>query len=86
MNDHNLQEPQYIYSVSFHVNPKRRVHTFWFTDRKMAESFFESVNSYPRVIDCSMMQHVVNEAAVYDGIIEESRISCIHRGPDTERG
>lgn len=42
------KEYAYIYSVAFHVKPGRRVHTFWFTDRKMTENFFESVRSYPK--------------------------------------
>ena len=35
-----------IYSVSFHVKPGRKVHTFWFTDRAMAATFLESVKKY----------------------------------------
>lgn len=72
-----MNEGKYIYGVTFHVNPKRRVHTFWFTDKKMADGFFNSVKSYPKTLDCSMMQIPVNETAVYDGVTEEGRIVTI---------
>lgn len=63
-----------IYSVSFHVKPGRKVHTFWFTNRDKALRFYESVKAYPKVIDYSIFEMPANEAEAYDGIIEEGRI------------
>ena len=66
--------PAMIYSVSFHVKPGRKVHTFWFTDQDKALRFYESVKTYPKVIDYSIFEMPANEADTYDGIIEEGRI------------
>ena len=66
--------PRFVYSVSFHVNPKRRVHSFWFLDRETAVRFYESVKKYPKVLDCRMYQTPVSDVAEYDGKQEEGRI------------
>jgi len=66
-----------IYSVSFHVKSGRKVHTFWFTDRDKALRFYESVKSYPKVIDYSILEMPANEADTYDGVIVEGRILLV---------
>lgn len=68
-------EPQNrVYSVSFHVKPGRKVHTFWFTDRAMAVAFLESVKEYPKTLDYSMYEMAADVAAEYDGKVDEGRI------------
>ena len=62
-----------IYSVSFHVKPGRKVHTFWFTDRAKAVAFLESVKKYPKTLDYSMYEMAADVAAEYDGKVEEGR-------------
>jgi hypothetical protein len=66
--------PRFVYSVTFHVNLKRRVHSFWFLDRETAVRFCESVKKYPKVLDCRMYQTPVSDVAEYDGKQEEGRI------------
>lgn len=66
-----------IYSVSFHVMPGRKVHTFWFTDKGKALRFYESVKTYPKVIDYSILELPANETDTYDGTIEEGRIRLV---------
>lgn len=66
--------PRFVYSVTFHVNPKRRVHSFWFLDRETAVRFCESVKKYPKELDCRMYQTLVSDVAEYDGKQEEGRI------------
>lgn len=70
-----VTEPQNrIYSVSFHVKPGRKVHTFWFTDRAKALTFLESVKKYPKTLDYSMYEMAADVAAEYDGKVDEGRI------------
>lgn len=69
-----MNKPAMIYGVTFHVNPKKRVHTFWFTDKEGALAFYESVKRHPNVLDHSMFQIPANEVAEYDGDVEEGRI------------
>lgn len=66
--------PNRIFSVSFHVKPGRKVHTFWFTDRDKAAAFLESVKKYPKTLDYSMYEMMADVADSYDGKVEEGRI------------
>lgn len=43
-------------SVSFHTAPKRKVYTFWFTDRVKAVSFYESLKDNPDTLDAQIIQ------------------------------
>lgn len=70
-------EQRMIYAVTFHVNPRKKVHTFWFTGKEKALAFLESVKKYPRTLDYSTMQVPVDEAETYDGMVEEGRIMPI---------
>ena len=70
--------PNRIYSVSFHVKPGRKVHTFWFTDRAKASAFLESVKKHPKVLDYSMFEIPVATVAEYDGVAEEGRITPVN--------
>ncbi len=53
-----------IYSVQFHVKPKKKVHTYWFTDHQKAKNFLESVKMHPNVLDYEMFSM---DADVYEG-------------------
>ena len=64
----------FVYSVTFHVNPGRRVRTFWFLDREKAVRFYESVKRYPKVLDCRMFQTLISEATEYDEKLMERPI------------
>lgn len=66
--------PRFVYSVTFHVNPRRRVHSFWFLDRETAVRFYESVKKYPEVLDYRMYQTPISDATEYDGKLEEGLI------------
>ena len=66
-----------IYAVTFHVRPRNKVHTFWFTDKERALAFLQSVKSYPKTVDYSTMQIPADEAETYDGTVEEGRIMPI---------
>lgn len=66
-----------IYNVQFHVNPKKKVHTFWFTSREAAEKFLESVKAYPKVLDYMLIGAPVDEAAEYDSGVEEGKALII---------
>lgn len=68
-----------IYSVTFHVNPKRRVHTFWFLDRDKASRFYESVKKHPKVLDYRMYRTPITDAEEYDGRMEANLILPVER-------
>lgn len=72
-----MEEINMIYTVTFHVRPGKKVHTFWFTDKQKALAFLESVKKYPKMLDYSTMQIPVNEATEYDGVIQEGPITSI---------
>ena len=72
--EEQADRPRFIYTVSFHVNPKRRVHSFWFLDRETAVRFYESVKKYPKVLDYRMYQTPISDATEYDGKLEEGLI------------
>ena len=75
-----------IYAVAFHVRPRNRVHTFWFTDKEKALAFLDSVKSYPKTVDYSTMQIPVDEAETYDGTVEEGRIMPIETNKPDNSG
>lgn len=56
-----------IYSLQFHTRPKRKVHTYWFTDEVNARAFWDSVKSNPNVLD---YQVFLTEADVADRYID----------------
>jgi hypothetical protein len=62
------QMAEMIYSITFHVKPGRKVHTFWYTDKAKALAFLESVKKHPKVAT----------ATEYDGIVEEGRITPVN--------
>ena len=66
--------PQMIYGVSFYVNPRKKVRTFWFLDKQNALRFMESVKNYPKMLDYSMFEIVVDDVEEYDGVVEEGQI------------
>ena len=66
-----------IYAVTFHVRPGKKVHTFWFTDKEKALAFLGSVKKYPKTLDYSAIQIPANEAAEYDGVIQEGLVMPI---------
>lgn len=68
------KEARMIYNVQFHVNPKKKVHTFWFTGREAAEKFLESVKAYPKTLDYMLVGTPVDEAVEYDGKVEEGSV------------
>ena len=70
----NGREPGWIYTVTFHVNPRRRVHSFWFLDPETAGRFYESVKEHPNVTDCRMYRTPVSIAGAYTTGMEEGRI------------
>lgn len=72
-----MEEIKMIYTVTFHVRPGKKIHTFWITDRQKALTFLESVKKYPKTLDYSTMQIPVNEATEYDGTIQEGLITPI---------
>lgn len=77
MADHlqeNGQEPGWIYSVTFHASPGRRVHTFWFLDPDKAGRFYASVKGHPKVQDYRMYKTPVSEAGAYATGMEEGQI------------
>ena len=40
-----------LISITFHANPKKRVHTYWFTDEDKAQGFLNSLKQNPDVLD-----------------------------------
>ena len=69
-----MEEINMIYTVTFHVRPGKKVHTFWFTDRAKASAFLESVKKYPKTLDYSMYEMAADVVAEYDGKVDEGRI------------
>lgn len=69
-----MGEGKKIYSVTFHVKPRRKLHTFWFTNRRKALAFYESVKKYPTVLDYRMVQIPIENAEEYDGVIVEGLV------------
>lgn len=67
-----------IYSITFHVKPGRKVHTFWYTDKAKALAFLESVKKHPKVLDYSMFEIPVATVTEYDGVVEEGRITPVN--------
>ena len=70
----NYTVAEAVYTVSFHVKPKRRVHSFWFLDLDKAVRFYKSVKKYPKVLDCRLYRTPVSDATEYDGKLEEGPI------------
>ena len=60
-----------IYGVNFHVKPKKKVHTYWFTDYRKARDFLESVKENPKVIDYSMYSIAADVFTKYKDGLEE---------------
>ena len=58
-----------IYSVQIHVKPKKKVHTFWFTDHQKAKAFLESAKVHPKVLDYMLISMEADGFEEYkDGI------------------
>lgn len=72
--EEQADRPRFVYTVTFHVNPKRRVHSFWFLNPDTARRFYESVKQYPRVLDYRMYRTPISDATEYDGKLEEGPI------------
>ena len=72
------QKTEMIYSITFHVKPGRKVHTFWYTDKAKALAFLESVKKHPKVLDYSMFEIPVATVAEYDDVVEEGRITPVN--------
>lgn len=72
--EEQADRPRFVYTVTFHVNPKRRVHSFWFLSLDTALRFYESVKQYPKVLDYRLYQTPISDATEYDGKLEEGLI------------
>ena len=57
-----------------HVNPRRRVHSFWFPDSEKTGRFYESVKGHPNVLDYRMYRTPVSTAGAYTTGMEEGLI------------
>lgn len=68
------QKQDAVYTVTFHIKPKHRVHTFWFLDREKASRFYESVKKHPKVLDYRMYSTPITDAEEYDGMMEQGLI------------
>ena len=40
-----------LFSITFHANPKKRVHPYWFTDAEKAQGFLNALKQNPDVLD-----------------------------------
>ena len=72
--EEQADRPRFVYTVTFHVNSKRRVHSFWFLNLDTARRFYESVKQYPRVLDYRMYRTPISDSTEYDGKLEEGPI------------
>lgn len=59
------REQKWIYTVTFYVNPRRRVHSFWLQDLEKAGRLYESVRGHPKVLDYAMYRTSVSTAGAY---------------------
>ena len=72
-----------IYSIQIHVKPKKRVHTYWFTDYRKAKVFLESVKVHPKVLDYGMFSM---EADVFEEYKEDTEDPLIQMDESNRNG
>ncbi len=72
-----MKEADAVYSVTFHVRPRRRVKTFWFLDKAKALRFCESVKKHPKVLDCHIYRTPITDAEEYDSGMQEGLIEMV---------
>ncbi len=72
-----------IYSIQIHVKPKKRVHTYWFTDYRKAKVFLESVKVHPKVLDYGMFSM---DADVFEEYKEDTEDPLIQMDESNRNG
>lgn len=66
-----------LISVTYHANPKKKVHTYWFTDEEKAHSFIDSLKRSDNVLDYRAFATYADIAEEYSDSLQDVPVQMI---------